>query len=157
MDSIFSYRHRHLTEVDIAFIRELIARHPEASRRELSRKLCQAWNWVQTNGALRDMVCRGLLLKLERAGFIELPPPRRIFVNSLVQHKSPPRVPVDTQPLEGDLCEMKPLIVRQVRRAADEPLFNSLLEQYHYLKYSQPVGGIWAVATASLAGDGRRG
>jgi len=140
MEAIFSYRHRHLTEVDIAFIRELIARHPQASRRQLSRKLCQAWNWVQANGALRDMVCRGLLLKLERAGMIELPPARRIFVNSLVQHQSPPRVPIDTAPLEADLGELKPLIVRPVRRAPDEPLFNSLIEQYHYLRYAQPVG-----------------
>jgi hypothetical protein len=27
--------------------------------------------WKQANGALRDMVCRGLLLMLERAGQIE--------------------------------------------------------------------------------------
>jgi hypothetical protein len=27
-----------------------------------------------------------------------------------------------------------------VRRTADEPLFNSLLEQHHYLAYEQPVG-----------------
>jgi len=140
MKVIFSYRHRHLTEVDIAFIRELIARHPEASRRELSRKLCQGWNWVQANGALRDMVCRGLLLKLQREGLIELPPARRIFVNSLVQHKTPPRVPIDPEPLEANLCELAPLVVRQVRRARDEPLFNSLIAQHHYLGYRRPVG-----------------
>ena len=28
----------------------------------------------------------------------------------------------------------------QVRRTSEEPLFNSLLEQYHYLQYEQPVG-----------------
>jgi hypothetical protein len=27
-----------------------------------------------------------------------------------------------------------------VRRTGDEPLFNSLMEQHHYLKYEQPVG-----------------
>src|SRR5262249_46787532 len=27
-----------------------------------------------------------------------------------------------------------------VRRTADEPLFNSLMEQYHYLGYEQPIG-----------------
>ena len=27
-----------------------------------------------------------------------------------------------------------------MRRTADEPLFNSLMEQYHYLRYEQPVG-----------------
>ena len=46
------------------FIRRLIAEHPASSRRRLSEKLCEAWQWKQANGALRDMVCRGLLLML---------------------------------------------------------------------------------------------
>ncbi len=50
------YRGRTLTECDVDFIRDLIARHPEASRRALSKLLCEAWNWRQANGELRDMV-----------------------------------------------------------------------------------------------------
>jgi hypothetical protein len=50
----------HLTAEDIEFIRQLIAENPAASRRSLSAKLCEAWQWKQANGALRDMVCRGL-------------------------------------------------------------------------------------------------
>jgi len=30
--------------------------------------------------------------------------------------------------------------LQQVRKTADEPLFNSLMEQHHYLGYEQPVG-----------------
>ncbi len=71
-----TYRGRRITEADVAFIRQLIADHPTLHRRGLSVKLCQAWNWVQANGALREMVCRGLMLALHRAGHIELPPPR---------------------------------------------------------------------------------
>ena len=62
------YRGRVVTAEDIHVIRELIATHPQASRRRLSQKLCEAWHWKQANGALRDMVCRGLLLALDRAG-----------------------------------------------------------------------------------------
>jgi hypothetical protein len=32
------------------------------------------------------------------------------------------------------------LRVEQVRRTSQEPLFNSLIEQHHYLGYTQPVG-----------------
>ncbi|MCP4626011.1 MAG: transposase, partial [bacterium] len=46
------------------FIKRLIAENPGDSRRGLSKKLCEAWNWIQPNGALRDMVCRGFLLRL---------------------------------------------------------------------------------------------
>jgi hypothetical protein len=36
--------------------------------------------------------------------------------------------------------ELGPLEVRQVRRTPEEALFNSLLQQHHYLGYTQPVG-----------------
>ena len=68
------YRGRVITREDILSIRELIAQNPPESRRTLSKKLCEAWQWKQANGALRDMVCRGMLLMLDRAGQIELPP-----------------------------------------------------------------------------------
>ena len=71
METVFKYRGRHLTAREVAFIRELIADHPTASRRGLSKELCQVWNWVQPNGALRDLVCRSLMLELHRAGLIE--------------------------------------------------------------------------------------
>ena len=54
MQSPLSYRHRLITEDDLVFIRRLVADHPGASRWALSRKLCEAWNWVQANGTLRD-------------------------------------------------------------------------------------------------------
>ena len=69
---VLRYRGRAVTDADVAFIRDLIAAHPTASRRALSKKLCEAWNWVQPNGSLRDMVCRGLMLALHRAGHIAL-------------------------------------------------------------------------------------
>lgn len=61
------YRGRTVTDEEIDFIRRLVAEHPTASRRRLSEKLCEAWQWKQANGAPRDMVCRGLLLMLHRA------------------------------------------------------------------------------------------
>jgi len=140
MEAALTYRHRTVTEDEVAFIRQLIAAHPQASRRELSKKLCQAWNWVQANGALRDMVCRGLMLQLHRAGAIELPPVRQVPNNPLAQRRQPSAIRVDTQPLQAKLDAIQPLTLRQVRRTPEEALFNSLLEQYHYLGYTQPVG-----------------
>jgi hypothetical protein len=70
------YRGRDIGDSEIAFLRQLISEHPGSSRYALSRKVCEAWQWKQANGALRDMVCRGLLLLLDRAGAIQLPPPR---------------------------------------------------------------------------------
>ena len=74
----WKYRGRIFNLTDIESVRRLIAKNPESSRWALSRKLCAEWDWKQANGALRDMVCRGLLLMLERSGEIELPPVRRL-------------------------------------------------------------------------------
>jgi hypothetical protein len=43
-------------------------------------------------------------------------------------------------PIEGPLSDILPLDIAQVRRTGDEALFDSLVETYHYLGYTQPVG-----------------
>jgi hypothetical protein len=136
----YRYRDRVITSEDIAFIRQLIAENPGASRRRLSAKLCEAWQWKQANGALRDMVCRGLLLLLHRAGEIELPPIRFRTLNPFVRREAPAPMLIDTTPIADALSALRPIELQQVRRTADEPLFNSLMEHYHYLSYEQPVG-----------------
>lgn len=135
-----SYRHRVITNEDLVFIRELIAANPESSRRNLSEKLCQAWNWVQTNGALRSMVCRGLMLMLHRQGLIELPAVRQTSRNPFVQRVVPRQISVDDSPLNMRLADLGMLEIRQVRRTPDEAMFNALMQQHHYLGYTQPVG-----------------
>ena len=99
MHQPLSYRHRVITDEDIVFISQLIADHPESSRRNLSERLCEAWNWVQANGALRSMVCRGLMLMLHRQGLIELPPVRRVMRNPFLERGAPVAVTVDEAPL----------------------------------------------------------
>jgi hypothetical protein len=140
MSCEYKYRGRIVTPEDIAFIRRLVSEHPAASRRALSEKLCEAWQWKQANGALRDMICRGLLLMLHRAGAIELPPVRYRPPNPFIRRAAPAPMLIDTTPISGSLSGMRPVELQQVRRSADEPLFNSLMEQYHYLAYEQPVG-----------------
>ncbi len=138
---VLKYRGRVVTDADVAFISQLIAKYPTASRRALSKKLCQAWNWVQPNGVLRDMVCRGFMLALHRAGHIELPPVRQVNANPLAQRRRPPScAAMRWEPIDGRLREILPLEIRQVRRSSDESLFNSLIETHHYLGYTQPVG-----------------
>ena len=134
------YRGRTITSGDVAFIRELIAAHPGASRRALSLKLCAAWGWVQQNGAFRDAVCRGLLLQLHRAGQIELPSPQWVSDKPRVRHHPRSGIALDRRPVEGSLASLGPLTFRQVRRTDDEPLFDALIEQHHPLGYTQPVG-----------------
>jgi hypothetical protein len=175
------YRGQTIDREQIAFLREFIREHPGSSRWKLSRQLCEALGWKQANGALRDVVCRGLLLMLERAGEIELPAVRwRIVGQRRTARPRPEAVLIDTTPLTIPLGGLGPIEIQLVRRTADEPLFHSLMEQFHYLRYEQPVGehlsiwcgrrggrwpawrgvrrhGTWRAGTASSAGAARRG
>lgn len=142
MDVLLTYRKRVITQDDLCFIRKVINNYRSKGRSFISRKLCEAWDWRQPNGQLKDGVCRGLLLQLERNNLITLPP-RIIDNNNNSQRRrkttqatfdfSPP-------PITAALADLAPIELRQVRRTPEEKLFNNLIQQHHYLGYTHPVG-----------------
>ncbi|MBN8246027.1 MAG: DUF4338 domain-containing protein [Verrucomicrobia bacterium] len=138
---LLSFRGRVIRAADVAFLRQLITDHPQLSRRALSVRVCQAWNWTQPNGQWRDQVCRSLMLRLHRQGHIELPAPKKRPLNNAIRHRRVRTVMgVDSTPLEGSLRSLAPLEIRLVRRAEGEDLFAQLLRDHHYLGYTRPVG-----------------
>ena len=140
METILTYRGRSVTNQNITTIREIITAYPNSSRRFISQEVCRAWNWRQSNGILKDMVCRSLLLLLETKGFIKLPPRKLTPPNPLANRKKPPRIVIDESPLKCPLENVVPVRLEQVRKTPREKMFNSLVNQYHYLRYTQPVG-----------------
>ena len=140
MASILTYRNREVYSEDIDFIRRLISSNQDFGRCALSKQICRTWKWVQPNGQLKDMICRGLLLHLERQGYIKLPARKFTPKNPFLNPKKPDVVDVDNSLLNSDLNEIRPISIRQVRRTGDEKLFNGLIDQYHYLGYRRPVG-----------------
>jgi len=140
METLLTYRRRSVTTDDVAFLRRLIADNPAASRRALSIMVCEAWDWRQPNGTVRDAVCRGLLLALHRGGHIELPAARWYARQPAARHRKPKAVEIDQSPIVTDLASLGALDFRQVRRTDDEPLVDGLIEGHHYLGYTRPVG-----------------
>ena len=140
-DVLLSFRGREIRWAEVEFLRRLIAENPGLSRYRLSLQVCAAWHWVQPNGQPRAMVCRSLMLRLHRAGQIQLPAPKRTLVNNAILHRRVRAVPaVDQTPITGTLASLGALEIRQVRRTEGEALFGQLLTQHHYLGYSRPVG-----------------
>ena len=140
MNALLTYRGRSVTEAEVAFLRQLIADHPAWHRQALSQEVCRVWDWRQPNGALKEGVCRGLMLQLHRAGYIQLPPPRAQHGPRGSRHWRIASMPIDETPVCAALRALQPLVFRQVRRTAEEPLCNALLHRYHELGYTQPVG-----------------
>ena len=51
--------------------------HPEWSRADLARRVCNWLDWRAANGKDKTVNCRVALVRLQRRGLIDLPPPRR--------------------------------------------------------------------------------
>jgi hypothetical protein len=140
MESDFIYQGHQLTHSDIVSIKTLISTNPDKSRWFISRELCRQWNWRQQNGALKDMLCRSILLKLESVGLITLPPRKRIINNPLANRKPPGLVKVDQTPIVCVIEDIQPIELRSVRKTQYEKLYNSLIHEHHYLRYTHPIG-----------------
>jgi hypothetical protein len=125
---------------DVSLIERLLADHPTWGRSRLSVELCELWDWRAPNGQLRDMACRNLLLRLDRAGHIALPARQRQSPNGY-RNRSPLGVPHGTEPIESACKDLTPLqITRVVNGSEQDRLFRCLLSTYHYLGFKNTAG-----------------
>ncbi len=123
----------------VQHIRALLAANPQWHRSHLSVELCKLWGWQSPAGQYKDIACRSLLLKLERAGTIVLPPRQ----GKRTYHSRPayPAVPHWQEAISNHLTKLVPLQITVVsQNTEDYKLFNCLLSQYHYLSYRGAVG-----------------
>jgi hypothetical protein len=82
------------------------------------------------------------MLMLHRAGHITLPEVKRVLANPMVNRKKPEKLTnMDEAPIQCSLKEMGPLTIQVIERSTrDEVLFNRLIETYHYLGFTHPIG-----------------
>jgi hypothetical protein len=132
-------RKRTITDADIVQIQATVDALWSQGRKHISKVLCREWNWLQPNGRLKDMACRELLLTLNRKGLITLPP-RLTSANNEKRNRSIPFVNIDQSPLKEKLANLGLVDLKPVRNTKLEPLYNSLIQQHHYLGYRQIVG-----------------
>ena len=97
------------------------------------------WRWRAANGQLKDMACRTFLLKLERRGYLILPPCLYSY-RKAPRKTSFPYVSHKTSPITGPLDHLLPLRIKVVQDKDLLVLFKCLLSSYHYLKFKRTVG-----------------
>jgi Druantia protein DruA len=132
-------RKRTIDKAALESIQAAIDAHWDKGRKHISKVLCRQCNWHQPNGQLKDMACREVLLTLDRKGLITLPP-RLISAHNDKRNRSVALHKIDQTPLSAKLSELAPVRLKSVRHTGLEPLYNSLVHQYHYLGYRQIVG-----------------
>ena len=140
MEDALVIQGRKIVAADIGLIRRLMAENPSWGRSRLSVELCERWDWRRPDQRPKDMACRSLLLKLERAGHIVLPP-RQAKSHNASRNRSIRDVPHRTEPIRGGLQALRPLAITAVPpRSDDQALFKCLVSRYHYLGLKNTVG-----------------
>ena len=132
-------RKRTITSADLEFIQNIIYQNWDKGRTNISKILCQKWNWVQPSGRLKDMACREILLTLYRKGLISYPSGVHDG-NNKKRNQSIPFVSTDQTPLIANLSDLEPVELKLVRNTELETLYNSLVHEHHYLGFRQIVG-----------------
>lgn len=143
MDAKVSVPHRYCGRLfsaeEIDLLRRLIASNPAKTRAQLSRDVCDLLGWRRPDGGRKDMSCRVAMLRMERDGLLQLPPPLKGNGNG---HRRPRLTPASDpqEPLTTPVGRLGELVFRCVETRRDSSLWNELIERHHYLGY-QPLPG----------------
>ena len=132
-------RKRTIYQQDLDDIQDTVNRHWNKGRTSISKILCREWNWRQPNGRMKDMACREVLLTLNRNGLLKLPP-RKTSAHNEKRNQFIPVVDIDTAPLNAKLSCLASVELKSVRNSKLESLYNSLVQEHHYLAFRQIVG-----------------
>lgn len=125
------YCGRDFTSAEMEMILEMIA--TGVRRTPLSRLVCERLGWRNQSGKLKEMSCRVAMLRMQKDGLIQLPPPQQVSnrYRRCVLPETDPTVfvPFSFEDVRLELVDKK-----------SSPLWNSFIDRYHYLGH-QPLPG----------------
>lgn len=111
----------------------------ELNRAQLARRVCEQLHWVNPAGQLKAMSCRVAMLRMQRAGLMQLPKPTHRNSNgsrgALDTVISPPEPLPDPKVLGRESLRLE-----LVQNGPDRRWYQALMEQHHYLGY-KPLAG----------------
>jgi Domain of unknown function (DUF4338) len=109
------------------------------TRQQLSRRVCQQLNWINPAGRLKEMSCRVALLRMERAGLIDLPAPLHPNTNGRTSPKEW-TIPKSEGPLILAAGQLRSLRLEVVQTKQDAGWYRAIMRQHHYLS-CKPMAG----------------
>ena len=105
------------------------------NRAEIARRVCRRLDWKSPGGRYQFMSARVAILRLHRAGLVELPPPTRGNGNGGGLRPSGVSLP-KLRPVCLPVHKLKGLTLQLVEGRQTSTLYNALMQHYHYLDYS---------------------
>ena len=127
------------SSVELQRVREQIERASPPLRAEIARRVCQDLHWSDALGRPKLMSCRVALLRMHRAGWIELPPPSKGNGNGKGLRRRRIEWPA-TKAVTGSVSDLGRVDLVAVADRESSALWNGLMDRYHYLGY-QPLPG----------------
>ena len=109
------------------------------NRSEIARRVCKRFEWKSPGGKYQFMSARVALLRLHRAGLIELPPPIKSNGNGKKLKHHAVSLP-EINPVEISVEKLHGLKLQHVQGTEQSSLYNSLMDLYHYLGYTPMAG-----------------
>ncbi|MFQ5479612.1 MAG: DUF4338 domain-containing protein [Candidatus Binatia bacterium] len=131
---------RRFSSSELSLIQEVVESCVGLSRMELAGTVCELLDWKRPNGRLKARECREFLERLEGEGHLELPdkrPGKPIGTRTRIPHTERGEA---AETLEGELREIRPVVLEVVRSAEQRLLFRELVGRHHYLGHAVPFG-----------------
>ena len=135
----WKYCARVFTESEVACIRSIIDEDTSRNRSAISRIACEQLKWYRPDGTAKTASMRQVLLKMEAAGLISLPPLLRTHSTQMkpIEHTARTAMGEEILLPAGKLPEVH---VEIAKTADEKRLWNEYIDRYHYLGYT-PLPG----------------
>ena len=138
---------RDFSQQELAILRAWLAENT-LCREHLARRVCQEFGWLNAAGKPQTMSCKVALLRMHRAGLIDLPAPAhpdtnhrkgKLDVRSTQGTGTGIPAPFPSQ-LALDAEQVRQVRLEVVQTAAERAIYHQLLRDHHYLGAGTMVG-----------------
>lgn len=135
------YRGERLGCRELGRLQRIAGRCAGQTRAQMAEQVCRRFQWRRPGGEWSVVSCRALLLRLERRGLIQLPPPLGPRSAQRQRRQSPVPVRPKAEPAAtvGHQQPTGPLQVRPIR-AEEQAAWRQCMERHHYLGCGRLVG-----------------
>jgi hypothetical protein len=134
-------RRRVLTPLAVEEIKELIKLEGIKGRSHISKRLCEIWDWRQSNGTYKEIACREILRKLSEKGYIEIPERlRKSGIKPGYKNRINKPEGIDTREIECKIKEIGEIKIDLVETSEQREYYKGIVGTYHYLGYRPSIG-----------------
>ncbi len=136
------FRNRYFTSEELSLIKSIAFQYWSAGRKKIATIICEKLKWHGFNGRLKVIPCLEVLRKMEKQGLVVLPPIKpcggyhqlKPLRNDQVNFKKP------AGKITGAIELMAEIRFELVQTKKENNLWRYLIQSYHYLGYTRPVG-----------------